>query len=1203
MDERAPAPDDCASIAGTLDSSVRANTTGIYGDKAALAIVSTLASVLALIGYLFWSSLDSTHRSALVTTNNLAQILEINVETILDRARSDLSVFASQVTAADLAGPVSQARKAEFETLMASHLQSFPSVLGYHVFDAQGQSVFGAGPANWRPSFNVADRPWFQQLRDNPSRDLAISEVTASRSALTQAIILGIAIRDSGGHFIGAVNAVFDLSYFQKMIDRLDVGAHGLVTIRRSDDYRMILRRPHMDEALNGVLEGSGLSRDILSGQNAGSGDHVFQLDHTKRSYAFRTLPDYPLTVIVALSTSDYQASWRTEATLGGITAIVLAIVLIVLYWRQQNTAAQLGHLANALLVSEARFRGAFETSALGMTLVTTDGHFQQVNNAFCHIVGYSEGELLTQNIISITHPDDRPEHRVVLQKLLSGNIAAYVSEKRYIHKQGHVVWARRWASLVHAADGTLVALLGQIQDITATKAEQIEAARLASIVESSSDAIISEDCNGIITSWNAAASILFGYSADEAIGQTVAILLPPDHRQEETELLAAVIRGETVSQREAVRVTKYGKRLDVAVTVSAIRDQQGILTGTSKIIRDISQNKAIVERLQTLLETASDGIHILDTDGNVVQFSHSFARMLGYSLEETAGLNVADWDAQIPPVRMKSTIQDLINQPTAFTTKHRRKDGSIYDAEINAKGITLDGQIYLYASVRDISERTRAEAQLRDSEERFRTLVEGTTDWVWETDSEIRFSWISASFERITGLSSSLFLGRQCYDLASHAKAMDAALWAAHGEDLGAHRIFRDFRCWIQSADGRAKWISLSGTPRFSDDGTFIGYRGSGSDITAEAESAQRLKMLSTVVEQSPVSVVITNLAGSIEYVNSHLTTVSGYEATDVIGKNPRIFAAGDTPLETYRDMWATILAGKRWVGELHNRRKDGELYWEMAAIAPVQNDDGQFTRYVAFKEDISERRHLQDKLRQINAELEQFAYVASHDLRQPLRMVSSYLSIVQDRIQSKLDDETTEFMEFAVDGAKRMDRLIIDLLEYSRTGRNHEREPVPLADAVNDALTNLMVEIETTDAEIAVGKDFPTVPANRTDLVRLFQNLINNAIKYRAPERRPKVEIASRRQGQDWLISVTDNGIGIAPEDRDRAFAIFQRLVRRDQYEGTGIGLAVCKKIVEQHGGRIWIESAPNEGSTFFFTLGGRIEPTDSADKDGSD
>jgi len=230
-------------------------------------------------------------------------------------------------------------------------------------------------------------------------------------------------------------------------------------------------------------------------------------------------------------------------------------------------------------------------------------------------------------------------------------------------------------------------------------------------------------------------------------------------------------------------------------------------------------------------------------------------------------------------------------------------------------------------------------------------------------------------------------------------------------------------------------------------------------------------------------------------------------------------------------------------------------------------------------------------EELARSNADLEQFAYVASHDLRQPLRMVNSYLTLIERRYADKLDTEGHEFIGYARDGALQMDRLILDLLEYSRIGRNgDEHEPVDLADATAEARHRLQVLIDETDATVDIDTTPAVVDGNRSELVRLFQNLIGNAIKYRAAGRPAQVEVHWRRQTDDWLVSVQDNGIGIAPDYWQQIFALFKRLHGREEYEGTGVGLAVCKKIVERHGGRIWLTSTPADGSTFSFTLPAR-------------
>jgi signal transduction histidine kinase len=239
-----------------------------------------------------------------------------------------------------------------------------------------------------------------------------------------------------------------------------------------------------------------------------------------------------------------------------------------------------------------------------------------------------------------------------------------------------------------------------------------------------------------------------------------------------------------------------------------------------------------------------------------------------------------------------------------------------------------------------------------------------------------------------------------------------------------------------------------------------------------------------------------------------------------------------------------------------------------------------------VRVEERTRELRQRTEELARSNAELEQFAYIASHDLQEPLRMVSSYVQLLERRYRGKLDGDADEFISFASEGAVRMQRLINDLLAYSRVGtRGKSFELVNLEAILAQAMENLQLVIKEQD--VAVSADpLPMVFADSGQLTQVFQNLIDNAIKFRA-EAPPSVHVSARLDGNDCVCSVRDNGIGIAPEFLDRLFVLFQRLHTRREYPGTGLGLAICKRIVERHGGRIWVESKPNEGSTFYFRI----------------
>jgi PAS domain S-box-containing protein len=360
-------------------------------------------------------------------------------------------------------------------------------------------------------------------------------------------------------------------------------------------------------------------------------------------------------------------------------------------------------------------------------------------------------------------------------------------------------------------------------------------------------------------------------------------------------------------------------------------------------------------------------------------------------------------------------------------------------------------------------------------------------------------------------------------------------------------------------------------------------------AEISAHKQVEEMLRKLSTAIEQSPLSVVITDLDANIQYVNPHFMKVTGYSREEALGQNPRILQSGQTSKETYDELWDALTNGRVWRGELVNKRKNSEFYWEEVHISPVMDSAGNPMHYVAVKLEITRRKQAEEELKRSNAELEQFSYAVSHDMRQPLRMISSYLQLLERSLANQLDGEKRDYFNFAIEGAKRIDQMLVALLEYSRVGRKGEPPTwVESRALLDEALQFLQPAIAEAQAVVNVSGEWPSILVSHDEILRLIQNLIGNAVKYRIAGRIPEITVTGETIKNEWRLCVADNGVGIIPDQIKRLFQVFQRLQSRDAYEGTGIGLALCRKIAEHHKGRIWAESAgEGKGSQFHVVL----------------
>lgn len=368
--------------------------------------------------------------------------------------------------------------------------------------------------------------------------------------------------------------------------------------------------------------------------------------------------------------------------------------------------------------------------------------------------------------------------------------------------------------------------------------------------------------------------------------------------------------------------------------------------------------------------------------------------------------------------------------------------------------------------------------------------------------------------------------------------------------------------------------------------------------DIRRRKINENKLQFQADILKNVRDSVIVYDLHGKIIYWNKGAESVYGYAEEEILGENIiKLYLNSDNKQLTHDLM--KIKESGEYIGEWEGKRKDGSKVTVDIMETLMFDANRDITGIIGISRDITERKQMEKErevllreLRRSNDELSQFAYITSHDLQEPLRTIASFTQLLEMRYKDKLDDDADEFMEYIVSASTRMKQMIMDLLEYSRIGMNKkEFYSVDMEEVLNDVIINLNDLIERTGTEIT-HDPLPIVIGENDNLFRVFQNLIGNAIKFRKSDEPSKVHISAKKEDNDYIFSIHDNGIGMEEQYLDRIFTIFQRLHTREEYEGSGIGLSISKKIIERHNGHIWVESEYGKGSTFYFTLSDNIK-----------
>lgn len=655
-----------------------------------------------------------------------------------------------------------------------------------------------------------------------------------------------------------------------------------------------------------------------------------------------------------------------------------------------------------------------------------------------------------------------------------------------------------------------------------------------------------------------------------------------------------------------------------------------------------IDYNKKIQEserKYREIPENIADLIWTTDKDFKMNYCSPSIETIFGYSPEEFLSGSLRE---KYTP----ETVDKYFEIVQSF--KEKLKNGTLSNKDLwqlEGQAIKKNGQVFWFLTVmkpswntenqvtgilgitRDITKEKRALLELQESEERLQRIVNSPTHYVLRTDLSGMHTYWNKTFEKEFGWlykNKGLEKGDSLTSICNyHHKRTQEVVMACITNPGTVHQIELD----KPAKDGSIKTTLWEFVCLTDSNGKPSEMGCMGIDITEKRLAEEQVRKLSRAVEQIPLTVVITNLDGNIEYANPYTFHTTGYTQEELLGKNPKVLKSGETSLEEYQHLWGNITHGKEWKGIFHNRKKDGTMYWEQATIGPILNEEGEITHYIAIKEDITDRKQIQDQLKDLNQHLEEkikertldlenanisllkaneeaqkankakidFLSKMSHELRTPMNSILGFGQLLQ---MSELTSVQEKGVQHILDSGKHLLNLINEVLDISRieSGRiSISVEPIEVYEVINEIKDSLLFSANQKNISLntQLNNTVPTyIRADRQRLKQVLINLTNNAIKYNNEGGEVTTSVDIKQTSEDGYtpirISVTDTGWGIDEKDLERIFIPFERIgAEKSNVEGTGLGLAVVKQLVDLMGGKVGVKSAPGKGSTFWIEL----------------
>lgn len=631
-----------------------------------------------------------------------------------------------------------------------------------------------------------------------------------------------------------------------------------------------------------------------------------------------------------------------------------------------------------------------------------------------------------------------------------------------------------------------------------------------------------------------------------------------------------------------------------------------------SSVLNALEQNKIRIERIEAfetiklnetkyhyMFHNNPQPMWIYDTETlSFLEVNEAAVLHYGYSQEEFLSMTVKDIRPTNEIERLINNIESNDNQYNqAGEWTHKKKNGELISVEIMSYSIIYNQHNARHILINDISERKKTEEKLIHERRLLRTLIDNLPVTIYVKDGECRKIIANrADLDVIGAISEEEVWGKTDLDIFNNEIGKRGFADDKKVIDTGEAVLNREEDFYDNN--GIQRWLLTSKIPLTNETGKVIGLVGIGQDITEQKQAQEKILKLSKGIEQSSATIVITDLNGNIEYVNPAFSETTGYSELEALGQNPRVLKSRLMPPELYQNLWQTISSGNVWKGELYNKKKDGTLYWEWATITSIKNDKGIITNYIAIKEDITDRKKMQEQLIEAKDKAEESdrlksAFLAnmSHEIRTPLNSIIGFSELLSDPYFDQ--EQKGEFIRTIIDNGNNLLVIISDIMDFSmlESGQMKIRNEVISAKKL---LSTLIIDFSTKATQKGIKICIDESINNpdifvESDLYRIrqiFNNLIGNALKF---TQEGYIEIGYKIQNENIEFHVKDTGIGISHEYHQAIFERFRQVdsARTRKYGGNGLGLAISKNLAKLLGGDIWMESELNKYSDFFFTI----------------